>query len=101
MANWKPHVTVVGAGGMGALFGAILQEGGLEVILVDANRAHVDAINAHGLKIEGFGGDRVVRIAATTDPATVARGTSPSNRHPRTCSTAVRFILAYGSQGSH
>ena len=29
------HVAVVGAGGMGALFGAILCEGGLEVTLVD------------------------------------------------------------------
>jgi 2-dehydropantoate 2-reductase len=73
MADWNPHVTVVGAGGMGALFGAILQEGGLEVVLVDANRAHVEAINAHGLKIEGFGGDRVMRMAATTDPSGIAR----------------------------
>jgi 2-dehydropantoate 2-reductase len=73
MADWNPHVTVVGAGGMGALFGAILQEGGLEVVLVDANRAHVEAINAHGLKIEGFGGDRVVCMAATTNPAAIAR----------------------------
>jgi len=73
MDGWKPHVTVVGAGGMGALFGAILQEGGLEVALVDANAAHVEAINHDGLKIEGFGGDRTVRIPATTDPGTVAR----------------------------
>ena len=72
MAVWEPHVTVVGAGGMGALFGAILQQGGLDVTLVDANRAHVEAINRDGLRIEGFGGTRTVQIAATSDAATVA-----------------------------
>ena len=34
MTKQIDHVTVVGAGGMGALFGAILSEGGLEVTLV-------------------------------------------------------------------
>ena len=38
------HVAVVGAGGMGALFGAILCEGGLEVTLVDTDHEHMDAI---------------------------------------------------------
>ena len=37
------HVAVVGAGGMGALFGAILCEGGLEVTLVDTDHEHMDA----------------------------------------------------------
>ena len=44
MTKQIQHVTVVGAGGMGALFGAILSEGGLEVTLVDTNREHIDAI---------------------------------------------------------
>ena len=35
------HVAVVGAGGMGALFGAILCEGGLEVTLVDTDQEHM------------------------------------------------------------
>jgi len=73
MSAWKPHVTVVGAGGMGALFGAILQQGGLDVVLVDISGPHVAAINRDGLRIEGFGGNRAVRIPATTDPSTVAR----------------------------
>ena len=34
------HVAVVGAGGMGALFGAILAEGGLAVTLVDTDHDH-------------------------------------------------------------
>jgi len=71
MPAWKPKVTIVGAGGMGALFGSILQAGGLDVVLLDTNAAHVAAINADGLRIEGYGGDRTVRIAATDDPASL------------------------------
>jgi 2-dehydropantoate 2-reductase len=56
---------------MGALFGSILQAGGLDVVLLDTNAAHVAAINADGLRIEGYGGDRTVRIAATDDPASL------------------------------
>lgn len=67
MSDWKPKTVILGAGGMGALFGAILQEGGLEVILVDSNRAHIEAIRSRGLKISGFGGDRSITIAATAD----------------------------------
>jgi 2-dehydropantoate 2-reductase len=65
MSDWRPSITIIGAGGMGALFGAILQEGGLPVTLVDTNAAHVGAIRDRGLQIEGFGGERSVRIPAT------------------------------------
>ena len=41
-------VMVMGAGGMGALFGAILAEGGFDVVLVDNDREHVDAIRKDG-----------------------------------------------------
>ena len=71
MSDWKPKIVVLGAGGMGALFGSILQEGGLEVTLVDTSRAHVEAIRSKGLRITGFGGDRDVSIAATTDPTEI------------------------------
>ena len=67
MSGWQPRTVVLGAGGMGALFGSILQEGGLAVTLVDSDAAHVGAIRDDGLAIEGFGGERVVRIPATTD----------------------------------
>ena len=60
----KPSVVVVGAGGMGALFGAILQEGGLAVTLVDTNAEHVAAMKKNGLKITGFGGDRAIDVDA-------------------------------------
>jgi 2-dehydropantoate 2-reductase len=67
----KPKVVVVGAGGMGALFGSVLKEGGLQVTLVDTNADHVTAIRENGLQITGFGGDRTVEIAATQDAGTV------------------------------
>ena len=49
-------LAIVGAGGMGGLFGAILSEGGLEVTLIDTNREQIEAIRANGLRISGFGG---------------------------------------------
>ena len=61
------HVAVVGAGGMGALFGAILCEGGLEVTLVDTDREHMDAIRQSGLRISGLGGDRRLTLATAND----------------------------------
>ena len=65
------NVAVVGAGGMGALFGAILAEGGLEVTLVDTDHDHVESIRKDGLRISGLGGDRCQMIAAEHDVAKV------------------------------
>ena len=59
------HVVVLGAGAMGSLFGATLAQGGLAVTLVDVRADHIDAINTHGLKIQGYGGERTVRVRAT------------------------------------
>ncbi|MGI9419634.1 MAG: ketopantoate reductase family protein [Geminicoccaceae bacterium] len=73
MAVEKRRVTIMGAGGMGALFGAILADGGLDVALVDTDREHIDAINRDGLKIQGFGGDRTRRLCATTDAGKIER----------------------------
>jgi 2-dehydropantoate 2-reductase len=67
----QPKTVIVGGGAMGSLFGGLLSEGGLAVTLVDVWKEHVDAVNRHGLKIVGHGGDRTVRIAATLDPRTV------------------------------
>ena len=67
MQRINTDIAIVGAGGMGALFGSILKENGLDVVLIDNNSKHVEAINESGLKIEGFGGDRNIRIPATSD----------------------------------
>jgi 2-dehydropantoate 2-reductase len=66
-----PRIAVLGAGAMGCLFGGTLAEGGLDVILVDVRADHVDAINEHGLIIEGHGGPRTVRLPACVDPSSL------------------------------
>ena len=64
-------VAVIGAGGMGSLFGSILKENGLDVVLIDTNNEHIDSIKANGLKIEGFGGNRTIQIAATSNTSEI------------------------------
>ncbi len=71
MQKINTDIAIVGAGGMGALFGSILKENGLDVVLLDSNRKHIEAIEANGLKIEGFGGNRTVRIPATSDASEI------------------------------
>ena len=67
MTGKKPSVVVVGAGGMGALFGSILQEGGLPVTMIDTNAEHVAAMRDGGLRISGFGGDRTMPVEVFED----------------------------------
>lgn len=61
-----------GAGATGAVIGAPLARYGLDVTLVDSNRAAVDAINAHGLQItEKTGDHESILVRATREPAAV------------------------------
>lgn len=69
----NPDVVVVGAGAMGGLFGGLLAEGGLPVTLVDAWPEHVAAINDGGLRMVGVGGDRRIKIKATSDARSIAK----------------------------
>ena len=64
-------VAVLGAGAMGCLFGGLLAEKGLDVALIDVWKEHVEVINKNGLKIDGHGGDRFIKIKATVDPKTL------------------------------
>ena len=57
-------VIVLGAGAMGCLFGAAFHGAGADVTLVDVNREHVDAINAHGLEVDLRGGVETLPIRA-------------------------------------
>jgi 2-dehydropantoate 2-reductase len=62
------RVCIVGCGAVGSLFAANLaQLEDVEVWAYDAARAHVDAINEHGLRLSGAG-DVVGRLRATADP---------------------------------
>lgn len=65
------HVAVLGAGAMGSLFGGLLAEGGLKVSLIDPWQAHIDKIRQDGLQMVGFGGDRFIEIAATSNAAEI------------------------------
>ena len=71
MINKDLKVAVLGAGAMGCLFGGLLAEKGLNVILIDVWEEHVDAINKDGLKMDGHGGDRLIKVKASTVPSTV------------------------------
>ena len=71
MINKDLKVAVLGAGAMGCLFGGLMAEKGLDVVLIDVWKDHVDAINKNGLKMDGHGGDRFIKVKATTDPSTL------------------------------
>ena len=71
MINKNLNVAVLGAGAMGCLFGGLLAEKGLKVTLIDVWKEHIDAINKNGLKMDGFGGDRFIKINATSNPKSI------------------------------
>ncbi|HCX34265.1 MAG TPA: 2-dehydropantoate 2-reductase [Rhodocyclaceae bacterium] len=65
-------VAVVGAGAVGSYYGALLARAGRRVTLI-GRRAHVQAIERDGLRLEMAGRMEVVRVAASVDLA-AARG---------------------------
>ena len=112
MKKKNTDIAVGGAGGMGALFGSILSENGLDVVLIDSNREHIDSIESKGLKIEGFGGNRTIRIPATSDASELesanlllfqckAHGTRDASRSIRHLlhekSVCIRFLNGLGN----
>jgi 2-dehydropantoate 2-reductase len=65
------RIAVVGAGGIGAIYGAALAKSGAAVIFI-ARGDHLAAIRENGLLVEGDRGETLVRPAqATDDPAAV------------------------------
>jgi 2-dehydropantoate 2-reductase len=60
------RIAVIGAGGIGAIYGASLAKAGAEVIFV-ARGAHVAAMREDGLRIEGDRGETHIRPARATD----------------------------------
>jgi 2-dehydropantoate 2-reductase len=64
-------VLILGAGAMGCLYGAAFHRAGCEVMLVDVNQAHIDAINAGGLELELRSGTERLPLPALT-PSEVA-----------------------------
>ncbi len=58
------NISIIGAGAMGSLFGALLTESGENVCLFDIWKEHIDAINTNGLAIELNGKTRFIKIKA-------------------------------------
>jgi 2-dehydropantoate 2-reductase len=57
-------IAVVGAGAMGCLYGAAFHRGGADVTLIDVDREHIGAINAHGLQLDTRAGIETLRLPA-------------------------------------
>jgi len=65
------RIAVIGAGGIGGIYGASLANAGAEVIFV-ARGSHLAAMRENGLRIEGDrGATHVAPAQATDDPATI------------------------------
>jgi len=60
-------IAIVGCGAMGSVYAALLGAAGHEVWAIDTWREHVEAIGAHGLRLEGASGEHTVRVHATTE----------------------------------
>ena len=67
------RVAVLGAGAMGAIFGAALSRAGAEVLFFDKRPEVVDAINRDGLILSGVMGEIRLKAPATSDPATLGK----------------------------
>src|SRR5437763_8026316 len=63
------RIAVIGAGGIGGIYGASLAKAGADVTFV-CRGAHLAAIRANGLRVEGDRGETLVKPAqASDDPA--------------------------------
>jgi len=60
---------IIGAGAIGAIVGAALARAGHAVRFIEANRAHVDAVRAGGLRLSGYRQARLDVPIATPDEA--------------------------------
>lgn len=65
-------IAVVGAGGVGGYFGALLARSGTDVVFI-ARGSHLAALRQHGLRIENTQGEDIhlAGVQATSDPASV------------------------------
>jgi 2-dehydropantoate 2-reductase len=59
------RIALVGAGSLGTIAGALLSKAGLDIVLVDANSEHVDALNRDGAHVVGHM-DLTVPVKAIT-----------------------------------
>ncbi len=57
------RIAVMGAGSMGSIIGGYLSRAGLDLVLIDVQKDHIDAMNRHGIRIIGFD-DRTMPVRA-------------------------------------
>ncbi len=62
------RIAVVGAGAMGAIFGARFAEAGHDTVLVDVATPLVDKLNTDGVVVMRGEEETTTRVSATTDP---------------------------------
>lgn len=70
MSEQQPRFAVMGSGGVGGYFGALLAKAGCDVTLI-ARGAHLDAIRRDGIVIDDQGAVTTIPIKATADPAEI------------------------------
>ena len=94
------QLTIVGAGAIGGTIGAHMIRAGHDVLLCDADPAHVDAINRLGLSIEGpVETFTVPAVAVTPDglPATIDRAAvAVKNHHTAQAADLLRGRIGPG-----
>ena len=54
-------IAVVGTGAMGSVYAALLADAGNKLWAIDVWQEHLQAIQQHGLRVEGYSGDRTVQ----------------------------------------
>ncbi len=59
-------IAVIGCGAMGSIYAAKLAAAGNDVLAIDQDRASIDQIARHGLRVTGPGSDQVVSLRAST-----------------------------------
>jgi 2-dehydropantoate 2-reductase len=64
------RIAVLGSGGVGGYFGALLAKAGQDVVFV-ARGAHLEALQRQGLTVRTPAGESTIRVAATADTGSV------------------------------
>jgi 2-dehydropantoate 2-reductase len=95
------RICVIGAGAMGGAYGAMLSRIGHDVTFIDIWDAHVAAIRAQGLRVDGVLGDHVLHIPAHAAPppgysADLAMIWTDTNNTRAAAETARRVLGADG-----
>lgn len=67
------HIAVIGAGSLGAVYGARLAQSGQDVSLIDIDEEHIAHINADGLVFEYEGDKTAIPVRAATNPNAVPK----------------------------